>query len=457
MPLLQATHVNSPAPSHYASLYAGYLESMYAGFGAEWLYRPWRSPLAVGVDLNHVYQRDFDQRLSLRNYHINTGHATAYWDTGLMGLLVKLQVGQYLAGDRGATLDVSRRFSNGVTLGAYATRTNVSAQQFGEGSFDKGIYLNLPFDVMLPKFSDSTATLGWQPLTRDGGARLARRHQLYEVTAGRDQRALEWVAPREKAHTATSPVIANTEELKAFSPPPPLSLEAAGEDASGASRVIQSTLQSAAHTGQQLTHADTQTPWLWGAGLVVGAALMDTRADRWALHRAPAGAAVKWGNAVPLLLGLGALTDLQGDGVGWTALKSVAFALGANQVLRAGVGRARPNQELGSQHFEPFSAQGLKSGFASNHTAAAFALATPFAQTYDMPWLYGAAGLTAIGRVQSRQHWLSDTVAGGVLGYAIGSVLTDEHRQNGQTNPTNPTNPQWWVGPNSIATRWSWK
>jgi hypothetical protein len=50
MPILQATHVESPAPDHYASAYAGYLESMYAGVGAEWLYRPWRSPIAVGVD-----------------------------------------------------------------------------------------------------------------------------------------------------------------------------------------------------------------------------------------------------------------------------------------------------------------------------------------------------------------------------------------------------------------------
>jgi membrane-associated phospholipid phosphatase len=53
----------------------------------------------------------------------------------------------------------------------------------------------------------------------------------------------------------------------------------------------------------------------------------------------------------------------------------------------------------------------------------AFALATPFAQQYNMPWLYAAAATTALGRVQQRQHWVSDTVAGGLLGYAVGSLV----------------------------------
>ena len=40
----------------------------------------------------------------------------------------------YLAGDVGATLNVERVFKNGVSMGAWATKTNVSSAQFGEGT-----------------------------------------------------------------------------------------------------------------------------------------------------------------------------------------------------------------------------------------------------------------------------------------------------------------------------------
>ena len=43
-----------------------------------------------------------------------------------------------LAGDKGVTLDLSRRFKSGFTMGVFATKTNLSAEEFGEGSFDKG-------------------------------------------------------------------------------------------------------------------------------------------------------------------------------------------------------------------------------------------------------------------------------------------------------------------------------
>ncbi len=46
----------------------------------------------------------------------------------------------------------------------------------------------------------------------------------------------------------------------------------------------------------------------------------------------------------------------------------------------------------------------------------------------DAPWLYGVAAITKLARVGSRQHWLSDTVAGRVLGYAIGKVFWESSR-----------------------------
>ena len=189
---LQLTHAQALGKNNFVSIYGGFLESMYAGVGAEWLYRPLGSRLAFGMDINHVRQRGFKQDFSLRDYQVSTGHASIYWDTGWNQVLAKLSIGQYLAKDKGATLDLSRTFNNGVTMGVWATKTNVSAVQFGEGSFDKGIYLRVPFDVMLPRSTTASGRFNWQPLLRDGGARLNRTVQLYDMTAARDQNAFEY-------------------------------------------------------------------------------------------------------------------------------------------------------------------------------------------------------------------------------------------------------------------------
>jgi hypothetical protein len=67
----------------------------------------------------------------------------------------------------------------------------VSAAQFGEGSFDKGIYVTIPFDAMLPRSGSSQAAIVYAPLIRDGGAKLQRRVTLFDMTRARDPRALE--------------------------------------------------------------------------------------------------------------------------------------------------------------------------------------------------------------------------------------------------------------------------
>ena len=66
----------------------------------------------------------------------------------------------------------------------------------------------------------------------------------------------------------------------------------------------------------------------------------------------------------------------------------------------------------------------------STHMGAAFALVTPFAQHYNAPWLYAVAGATAFGRIQQRQHFASDVVAGGLMGYLAGDLLLDQQKKN---------------------------
>ncbi len=186
----QMTHFGQLSENQYYILYGGYLEEMFGGVGGEWMYRPYASRVAWGVDINEVRQRNFAQDFGFRNYQVATGHARLYWDTGWHDVLATLAVGRYLAGDVGATIDLSRAFNNGVRIGAYMTRTNVSAAQFGEGSFDKGVYVSIPFDALLTRSSGTYGNFMWEPLIRDGGAMLSRQVWLYDLTSQRSNRLL---------------------------------------------------------------------------------------------------------------------------------------------------------------------------------------------------------------------------------------------------------------------------
>lgn len=168
----------------FAEVKAGYLEDMYTGGGAQVLWRPEDSRIAIGVDFYDVWKRDFDRLFGLQGYHVFTGHASIYYRSPWYGLNFNLHAGRYLAGDYGATFEVTRRFSTGVEIGAFATFTNVPFSKFGEGSFDKGIIIHIPFEWSLPIYSQSSYDLILHALTRDGGQRLYDDDSLYEETRG---------------------------------------------------------------------------------------------------------------------------------------------------------------------------------------------------------------------------------------------------------------------------------
>ncbi|NBX54880.1 MAG: YjbH domain-containing protein [Betaproteobacteria bacterium] len=181
----------------YGSAYAGYFESMFGGVGSEVLYRQPGSTWAFGLDVNRVQQRSFAQDFEFRPYQYTTGHLTAYWATPFEGVHASLSVGQYLAEDQGATLTLSKRFANGSIIGGFVTKTNVSAEEFGEGSFDKGIFWIIPFEAFLTSPSRFVAGFSWKPLTRDGGAKLVRPLNLYPQT--------QWMGSDAKAYAPAPP------------------------------------------------------------------------------------------------------------------------------------------------------------------------------------------------------------------------------------------------------------
>jgi len=586
LPNLQATHVGRFGENQYYSLYGGYLEAYFAGVGGEWLYRPFASRVAFGVDANLVQQRNFQQDLGFDNagtqtgYRVATGHASLYWDTGWHNVQANLSVGRYLAKDAGVTVAMSRVFDNGIKVGAFFSKTNVSKEKFGEGSFDKGVFLSVPFDAFLARSSTMVANVAWKPLTRDGGAKLNRYVELYNLTNTRDDRALRY-----KAAPLPNDELMPAERREAWTPPPRgpvpytrvtakpvaeqwaadaqgyeqrlvealyrqqfrnirvaydathrLTLALANDAIHPASRAVGRAARTALRLGPldmreiRITYAEGADPvvrydfldlmrldhyfngrigaaqladsvaidylnpsaretdalarlddvdtraeeprladvlapatrpaarvlgdlaaagrtaadtnWLRmgmvGTGLVLAGSALDRRGDRFAQDHA----GNRWlkgvnkiGNNVLPWLAIGGAAAAAFDGsdparsrTGHAAVEAGGTALLAVTALKSVVGRARPENNLGNHTFKPFSSLVGYDSFPSGHTIITWAVATPFAEEYDAPWLYGVAALTNLARVGSRQHWVSDTVAGSVLGYAIGKVFWESSR-----------------------------
>lgn len=179
-----------PGPDLYGRVTVGYLETMYGGISGELLWKPVNSRLALGAELNYVKKRDFDLMLGFQTYSILTGHASAYYDFG-GGYLGQIDAGRYLAGDWGATFRLSREFANGWKVGAFATFTDVSAAQFGEGSFDKGIELTIPLGWFTGKPTKTGLSTTIRPIQRDGGARVEVAGRLYDTVRSAHRSGLE--------------------------------------------------------------------------------------------------------------------------------------------------------------------------------------------------------------------------------------------------------------------------
>jgi len=101
----------------------------------------------------------------------------------------------------------------------------------------------------------------------------------------------------------------------------------------------------------------------------------------------------------------------------------------AAPLLKELVGRDRPNEATGA-----FEAHG-GSSFPSSHATQAFAIASVVSAHYDSRWVgagaYGLAALVGASRIHHDAHWLSDVVAGAVIGTATGRfiVATNNRRR----------------------------
>ncbi|MFV0291871.1 MAG: YjbH domain-containing protein [Paracoccus sp. (in: a-proteobacteria)] len=166
-------------PATYSRVTVGLLERAYGGASAEVLWKPVDSRLALGAEINRVRKRDFEDLIGFQDYEVTTGHLSAYYDFG-NGIWGQVDAGKYLAGDKGATVSLYREFENGWRIGAYASKTDLSDTEFGNGSFDKGVTMSVPLAWAIGSPSRSMASGDLRSLSRDGGSRVEVDGRLYE-------------------------------------------------------------------------------------------------------------------------------------------------------------------------------------------------------------------------------------------------------------------------------------
>lgn len=414
----------------YGRASVGLYEEMYGGFGGQMLWVPEKSSLATDVAVDVLRKRDTNGGLGFLDYKTVTALASFHYRLG-QGVTATARVGKFLAKDDGVRFEIKRRFESGIELGAWYSRTNANdrggpAQSEGGVYYDKGIFANIPFDVLMLKDTRAKAHFSLAPWTRDDAQMVVSPGDLYEV--------------------AEDPLRYN---------------RLAGDGLSQLADVLDDPALPSLGTGlKDRPLLDLGGPGLfdslgelgqWGTWKYVGVAAVGTglstafdkagdRAAKKVEGQTWAGATKTVGNLLPFAaVAFSAVAALDREDnrfarTGLSSLIATGLAVGSGELAKIAIKRSRPDADLGPHNFSA-SSRSLAS-FPSGHTEAVWAAVTPFAKEYDAPWLYGAAAVTNVARMISRQHWFSDTVAATFLGYGLGHILWDQRRQKSDTAPT---------------------
>jgi membrane-associated phospholipid phosphatase len=108
------------------------------------------------------------------------------------------------------------------------------------------------------------------------------------------------------------------------------------------------------------------------------------------------------------------------------------------QPLRIVVGRARPLTNEDNLTFKPFSTEREYASFISGHTWSSVGLSYILAEQIDHPVatvIFYALGLiTPITRMAVDDHWFSDVIIGGALGYYSARSIMKYHNEGVENN-----------------------
>ncbi len=183
---LYSGYARSFTPDLHAVVAGGYLEEMYAGFGGDILYRPFRSTWAIGAEGWLAFKRDPDtsMNMGLSGDRVFTGHLKAYYEFPETDMTAEARIGRYLNEDIGGTLALNQRFGHGMNVRGFITATDQSDLDVFGGSTNlyAGLELTMPIGNVPVIPQNSVARLKAAPLGRDTGQTLENPVDLYTMT-----------------------------------------------------------------------------------------------------------------------------------------------------------------------------------------------------------------------------------------------------------------------------------
>jgi hypothetical protein len=117
--------------------------------------------------------------------------------------------------------------------------------------------------------------------------------------------------------------------------------------------------------------------------------------------------------------------DSHGKEAGIIGIEALANSFLVYLPLQVIAGRERPNEGTGEGSF--FKNHSVNTSFPGGHSMFAFTMATVIAHEYPRWWVqllsYGAASAITGARMTAKDHFPSDLLVGGALGYLIGTHI----------------------------------
>lgn len=120
--------------------------------------------------------------------------------------------------------------------------------------------------------------------------------------------------------------------------------------------------------------------------------------------------------------------------LGFEIIQSTLFAAATTQILKSLLGRERPRSTDDKYNFTgPILYNNDFFSLPSGHTTIAFAISTVLSANSSSDLLKIAsfipAILTAYSRIYENQHWFSDVVLGGIIGFTAAKFFVDQHSE----------------------------
>jgi hypothetical protein len=174
----------------YGRIAAGILEVEYAGLDGEVAKPLFGGRLMVGLSGSVVKKREPGEPFKLKENDWKDTYTTAFVNTRLnipeQEIAIDLKTGQFLAGDKGTRITISK-FFNGLILYAWysITGTSMFNEDYNRGYHDKGIGISIPLRDLWGKDSKTSFSFGISPWLRDVAQDIGRYQSLFDFM-GRD-------------------------------------------------------------------------------------------------------------------------------------------------------------------------------------------------------------------------------------------------------------------------------